>query len=454
MTLQLYNTLTHEKAPVEPLDPKRVRVYACGPTVYDYAHIGNARSFTAFDLLFRILRYHYGPEHVIYARNITDIDDKIMERAAKRGKTIAEVTRRTTEQFHADMVALNLLPPTMEPRATDHVPQMVAMIEKLVERGHAYEAQGHVLFSVASDDSYGSLSRRSVDDMIAGARVEVAPYKKDPMDFVLWKPSADDQPGWDSPWGKGRPGWHLECSAMTAAHLGDVFDIHCGGVDLIFPHHENEIAQSTCAHGTELMARVWLHVGFLQVEGEKMSKSLGNFLTVHDLLRHYPGEVLRLHLLMTHYRQPLNWTETGSREAWTVLDRWYRLTADVESAAEVPGPVIDALSDDLNSPKALAELHGLADRATHGDGQAASGLKAAAQLIGLLTKSSEEWASWRPADAPPVDEGRVEALIAQRAAARKAQDFARADAIRDELAAEGIVLKDGPEGTVWTVSHG
>ncbi|MFP4003862.1 MAG: cysteine--tRNA ligase, partial [Alphaproteobacteria bacterium] len=320
MTLQLYNTLTHEKAPFEPLDPERVRVYACGPTVYDYAHIGNARTFTAFDLLFRVLRHEYGPEHVVYARNITDIDDKIMERAVERGKSIAEVTERTTQQFHADMAALNLLEPTLEPRATDHVPQMVAMIERLVELGYAYEAQGHVLFSVASDKSYGTLSRRSVDDMIAGARVEVAPYKQDPMDFVLWKPSTEDQPGWDSPWGKGRPGWHLECSAMTATHFGEVFDIHCGGVDLIFPHHENEIAQSTCAHGTELMARVWMHAGFLQVEGEKMSKSLGNFLTVHDLLRRFPGEVLRLHLLMTQYRQPLNWTEAGVREAWTVLD--------------------------------------------------------------------------------------------------------------------------------------
>ena len=313
MTLKLYNTRTRRKDVFEPIDSKAVRMYVCGPTVYDFAHIGNARPVIVFDVLFRLLRHLYGPDHVTYVRNITDVDDKINARAAEEGIPIRELTERTAAQFHADVAALGALPPTIEPRATEHIPEMIALVQRLVERGHAYAAERHVLFDVASDASYGELARRSTDEMRAGARVEVAPYKRDPMDFVLWKPSTGSEPGWESPWGYGRPGWHLECSAMSAKHLGNVFDIHGGGIDLLFPHHENEVAQSTCAHGTEIMANIWMHNGHLQVEGQKMSKSLGNFVTIHQLLEGWqgfgwPGEALRFNMLRTHYRQPLDWT--------------------------------------------------------------------------------------------------------------------------------------------------
>ncbi len=455
MELKLYNTLTARKETFTPLDPDNVRMYVCGPTVYDYAHIGNARPVIVFDVLYRLLRHVYGAEHVTYARNITDVDDKINARAAEEGVPISEVTARTTQQFHDDIAALGVLPPTIEPRATDHIEQMKALIERLVEKGHAYAAEEHVLFHVPSMPDYGKLSKRSVDEMEAGARVEVAPYKKDAMDFVLWKPSKDGEPAWDSPCGvetPGRPGWHIECSAMSAAHLGEVFDIHGGGIDLVFPHHENEIAQSRCCFGTQTMAQVWMHNGYLQVEGQKMSKSLGNFITIHDLLREWPGEAIRLAMLTTHYRQPFNWTEAGVRETKRTLDHWYQLTADVEGDGTLCADMLQALGDDLNTPKALAAMHELRREAANGAKDAAASLKACAQFIGLLGQSAEEWIAWRPASVH-VDEEKIENLVAARLEARRTKDFAEADRIRDELAGMGVALKDGPEGTTWEIAR-
>ncbi len=455
MSLELYNTRSRKKEPFTPLDPEQVRVYVCGPTVYDFAHIGNARPVIVFDLLYRLLRHIYGETHVKYVRNITDVDDKINARAAHEGISIGEVTERTTKQFHDDIAALGALPPGIEPRATEHIPQMRALIDKLVANGHAYAAEDHVLFHVPSMAGYGKLSGRSVDEMQAGARVEVAPYKKDPMDFVLWKPSSEGEPAWDSPAGiavPGRPGWHIECSAMSAEHLGKTFDIHGGGIDLVFPHHENEIAQSTCAHGTQFMAQVWMHNGYLQVEGEKMSKSLGNFITIHDLLQDWPGEAVRLAMLTTHYRQPFNWTEAGVREAKRTLDHWYELTDGVETGCMLCADVLQALEDDLNTPKALAAVHELRREAANGEKAAAARLKACGQFLGLLSKTTEEWSAWRPASVK-VDAQRVEQLIDARAAARIARNFAEADRIRDELVAMGIAIKDGPEGTTWEVAR-
>jgi len=441
MTFKLYNTKTRHKDEFKPIDPENVRMYVCGPTVYDYAHIGNARPAIVFDVLFRLLRHIYGESHVTYARNITDIDDKIIARAARNNQTIREVTEETTRVYMEDVAALGTLVPTMTPRATETVDEMVTMIGTLIDRGHAYEAQGHVLFSVKSMADYGELSGRSVDDMIAGARVEVAPYKRDPMDFVLWKPS-EEEPGWDSPWGRGRPGWHLECSAMIEKHLGETIDIHGGGNDLVFPHHENEIAQSKCAHHGAPLANYWMHNGFLQVEGEKMSKSLGNFHTIHDLLANWPGEALRLQMLMTHYRQPIDWTERSARGAVATLDSWYELTDGVEAGA-VPESVLAALSDDLNTPGAIAELHQL-----KGDPAA---LKAGAQLLGLLSHTAEEWKEQGMARAG-VDPFVIEELIAKRIEARKAKDFAEADRLRDEIVAMGVEIMDSPDGTTWKVA--
>jgi cysteinyl-tRNA synthetase len=459
MTIHLHNTLTREKQVFEPLDPENVRMYVCGPTVYDYAHIGNARPVVVFDVLYRLLRHTYGADHVTYIRNITDIDDKIMEAAKRNGETIEQVTQRTAGWYHGDMAALGALSPDREPRATEFVPQMVAMIERLVAGGNAYAAEGHVLFNVPSMPEYGKLSNRSLDDLIAGARVEVAPYKQHPADFVLWKPSAADQPGWDSPWGRGRPGWHIECSAMSGELLGEVFDIHGGGLDLIFPHHENEIAQSRCAHGTQMMARYWLHNGFVQVNGQKMSKSLGNFFTVHELLDEgHRGEAIRLALLSAHYRQPIDITRDGLKEAKTALDRVYTAVAraaDVEVDAVPSDHILAALADDLNTPLAIAELHELVStlnkaKTVEKKQAAKSALLGACDLLGILQQDQAEWFQADTAKASGgLDAAQIEALIQARKDARASKDFAEADRIRKELTDAGIALEDGPGGTVW-----
>ncbi|HZQ01964.1 MAG TPA: cysteine--tRNA ligase [Reyranella sp.] len=445
MSLVVYNTLTREKEPFVPLDPAHVRMYVCGPTVYDYVHIGNARPVVAFDVLYRLLKRRY--PRVTYVRNITDIDDKIMTRAAESGEKIETLTHRTGAAYQGDMGRLGALPPDHEPRATQYVGQMIALIERLIAKGHAYAVQndgegGHVLFSVPSMTDYGRLSRKPRDELIAGARVEVAPYKKDPADFVLWKPSTEAQAGWPSPWGRGRPGWHIECSAMSAALLGETFDIHAGGLDLIFPHHENEIAQSRSAFGHAIMAKYWMHNGFLNISGEKMSKSLGNFFTVHELLDQYPGEVIRLLLLSAHYRQPLDFTHEGLQQAKATLDRWYGLLRGKEAkpANAVPQSVEDALSDDLNTPLAISAVHQLADPAE---------LRAGAGALGLLQQDAEAWFRWTPTGQSGPSEAEIDAAIAARQAARKARDFKESDRIRDELRARGVILEDGPKGTTW-----
>jgi len=451
MDLHLHNTLTRKKERFVPLDSADVRMYVCGPTVYDFAHIGNARPVIVFDVLARLLRRLF--PKVTYVRNITDVDDKINARAKESGRSIADITRETAAQYHADMAALNALPPDVEPRATDNIPQMIAMIETLIAKGHAYAAEGHVLFSVPSMAGYGALSGRNRDEMIAGARVEVAPYKKDPADFVLWKPSpeAEGLPGWDSPWGRGRPGWHIECSAMSKRFLGETFDIHGGGQDLIFPHHENEIAQSRCAHGTPVMASVWMHNGYLMAEGEKMSKSLGNFYTVHDLLQEFPGEAIRLALLKTHYRQPLDFTKDGIREAKGELDGFYGALRGkgANEGGDVAAGFLTALADDLNSPLAISLLHDLSGQVNKGTASAAN-LKASGGQLGLLQQDPEAWFKWQPpATAGGIADAEIDALIAERLTARKNKNFARADEIRDSLKAEGIILEDGAGGTTW-----
>ena len=460
MELKLYDTLTREKRPFVPLDPARVRMYVCGPTVYDFAHIGNARPVIVFDVLYRLLRHIYGADHVTYVRNITDVDDKINARAAEEypslplNEAIRQVTEKTDRQFHEDVAALGCLPPTVEPRATEHIEEMKVLIERLVASGNAYVAEEHVLFSVPSMPDYGRLSNRSLDEMIAGARVDVAPYKRDPMDFVLWKPSKPGEPAWPSPAGiaaPGRPGWHIECSAMSWKHLGETFDIHGGGIDLVFPHHENEIAQTRCAFHLPVMANYWMHNGFLQVEGEKMSKSLGNFVTIRELLGEWPGEAIRLAMLSTHYRQPINWTEASLREAKRTLDHWYALTADVVPHLTC-ADMLAALGDDLNTPKALAALHELRGEAGKGSTPAAACLKASAQLIGLLQHTSSEWAAWRPKSLA-LDDTKIKNFIEARNDARKAKNFKEADRIRDELAAMGIVLKDSKDGTTWEIAR-
>jgi cysteinyl-tRNA synthetase len=433
MTLRLFNTLTKTKADFAPIDPANVRMYVCGPTVYDFAHIGNARPVIVFDVLFRLLRHTFGDAHVTYVRNITDVDDKINARAAERGISIRELTTETARIYEEDVAALGNIPPTVSPRATDHIAQMIVIIEQLIAGGHAYVAEGHVLFDVSSKPDYGKLSRRSVDEMLAGARVEVAPYKKSPMDFVLWKPSDAATPGWESPWGRGRPGWHIECSAMAGEYLGQTFDIHGGGIDLQFPHHENEIAQSEGAHNHPL-ANVWMHNGFLQVEGEKMSKSAGNFFTIRDLLADWPGEVLRFNMLRTHYRQPIDFTVAGLKESWKTLERWYETT---EPLAD-PGPnaaFFEALADDLNTPAAIASLHQADEMALAGG-------------LGFLGFSNVQM---KIAAKAAVDEAAIFRAIEARKAARAAKNFAMSDRIRDELLSQGIVLKDGPGGTTWEV---
>ncbi|MGB8105465.1 MAG: cysteine--tRNA ligase [Pseudolabrys sp.] len=454
MELKLYDTLTREKRVFAPLDPSRVRMYVCGPTVYDFAHIGNARPVIVFDVLFRLLRHIYGLDHVIYVRNVTDVDDKINARAAERGISIGELTKKTYAIFHSDVQALGCLDPTHEPRATAYIEPMKELIERLLKSGHAYVAEDNVLFHVPSMKDYGKLSNRPLDEMIAGARVEVAPYKKDPQDFILWKPSKSGEPAWTSPAGvktPGRPGWHIECSAMAWKHLGETFDIHGGGIDLVFPHHENEIAQSRCAFHRPVMANYWMHNGFLQVEGEKMSKSLGNFVTIHELLKDWPGEVVRFTMLQTQYRQPINWTIAGLREAQKNLDHWYDLTADVEPGY-LCADALGALLDDLNTPKAFAALHDLRGEAAKGVKPAAASLKASAQMIGLLQLPATKWAAFRPASLS-IDENKVISLIEARTAARAERNFRESDRIRDELAAMGIVLKDSKDGTTWEIAR-
>ncbi len=459
MPLTLYNSLTRRKEAFEPLDPTNVRMYVCGPTVYDRAHIGNARAVVAFDLLYRVLRHAYGKDHVRYVRNITDVEDKIIAAARDNGEPIGALTRRTTAVFHEDMAALGNLPPDIEPRATEYIPQMIALIERLIASGHAYAAEGHVLFAVASYPKYGLLSRRSRADMIAGARVEVAPYKADPGDFVLWKPSSPDQPGWSSPWGRGRPGWHIECSAMSENTLGESFDIHGGGLDLIFPHHENEIAQSVCAHDGRPFARWWLHNGMLTVGGAKMAKSEGNFITVQEALSAAPGEAVRLALLGTHYRDPLDWTEDRIHQARQSLDRWSRalslFAVELPDSPLVSPKVLRALEDDLNTPQAIAHLHEIAAAIFQNDVDRfplQRELSVGAELMGLLAShplgplhrgQAEYSRQTKESEVPP----RIKESIARRSAARQARRYDEADRIRAELAAEGVLLEDRPDGT-------
>jgi cysteinyl-tRNA synthetase len=451
--LKIYNTLTRKKEEFRPLDPANVRMYVCGPTVYDYAHIGNARPLIVFDVLYRLLRHLYGAEHVTYVRNITDVDDKINARAAERGISIRELTEETNRVFQADVKALGCLEPTMQPRATEHIAQMIAIIERLIASGHAYAADGHVLFDVPSMPNYGRLSRRSLDEMIAGARVDVAPYKRGDMDFVLWKPSKENEPGWDSPWGRGRPGWHIECSAMSWAHLGETFDIHGGGIDLVFPHHENEIAQSCCAFDRDAMANYWMHNGFLQVEGEKMSKSLGNFVTIHELLhtekfggRKWPGEVLRVAMLRTHYRQPIDWTVKALEEAETSLRRWSEFIAAGEATGDSGNFLTafeGALADDLNTPLAMTLLHSAYDPAR---------LDKALDLVGIDVRRYARWIENEKRQS--VDANSIGALISARLTARASKNWVESDRIRDELAAMGIALKDNKDGTTtWEVKR-
>jgi cysteinyl-tRNA synthetase len=426
--------MTREKRPFVPFNPQRITMYVCGPTVYGRAHIGNARPAVVFDTLARLIRHEFGPKSLVYARNVTDVDDKIIASAEKEGVDPSVITARYEQYYLDDMGALGVNPPDIAPHATQEIPAMIAMIGRLIETGNAYEAQGHVLFSVPSDPSYGVLSKRDRDAMIAGARVEVAPYKRDPADFVMWKPSAEGVIGWDSPWGKGRPGWHVECSAMIERHLGETIDIHGGGLDLIFPHHENEIAQSRCAHNGLPLARFWVHNGFVDMGSEKMSKSLGNIITPAELLEQgHRGETLRLALLSAHYRQPLAWTDDLIAQAKATLDRLYRAVGDAE-ADEVDAGVVDALTDDLNTPLALSRLSAIEDPAV---------LKASAALLGLLQSSADEWFQGGG------NSGDIESRIAERAEAKKNRDFATADRIRDELKAEGIVLEDSASGTTW-----
>ncbi|MGI9272829.1 MAG: cysteine--tRNA ligase [Woeseiaceae bacterium] len=455
MTIHLHDTKQGKKVPFEPLIDGEVTMYLCGPTVYNYAHIGNARPAVVFDLLARLLRKHY---KLTFARNFTDVDDKINAAAIETGKSIDEITARFIKAYNDDMGALGVLPPDIEPRATQHIGEMIAMIEVLIERGNAYEAEGHVLFDVASHSEYGSLSKRDLREMIAGARVEVAPYKKSAHDFVLWKPSTPEMPGWDSPWGRGRPGWHIECSAMAKKHLGETIDIHAGGRDLIFPHHENELAQSRCAHDGAEFARYWLHNGFLSMDSEKMSKSIGNVLLVHDMLKSIPGEVIRLALLSAHYKQPLDWSDETIRSATRMLDRLYGAVRGIEvssaqrAAAEPPAALVAALEDDLNSPKALAEFFALAKELNKASDDSkkqalAAAMLASGELLGLLQSDPEEWFAGDAEGEIPAAE--IESLIDKRNAARAAKDFAAADDYRDQLAAAGIQIEDGPDGTSW-----
>jgi cysteinyl-tRNA synthetase len=453
MTLYLFNSLTKKKESFVPIDSNHVKFYVCGPTVYDRAHIGNARPVVVFDILFRLLKHLY--PKVSYARNITDIDDKIIKASSEQKVSISRITKKFTQFYIEDMEALNALPPTIMPRATDHIEEMKVMIQSLIDKGFAYENEGHVLFDVPKDKGYGKLSRLNLDDQISGARVEVAPYKKNPQDFILWKPSISDQPGWDSPWGRGRPGWHIECSAMGEKHLGKTFDIHGGGIDLIFPHHENEIAQSECSHEGDPLARVWMHNGHLIVNGEKMSKSLGNFFTVNDLLKNTHGEVIRLTLLSAHYRQPLDWQEATVLQNKNILDRFYTALQGLESHPEkedIPEATLKALKDDLNIPEALSSLHTIVSQIHKASTseekiQLQKHLKAGGQLMGFFAQTSEEW--FKKGTTEGLDDSEIQSLIDQRVQARSQKDFSKADEIRHLLEKQGILLEDTSNGTTW-----
>ena len=461
MTIHLYNTLSREKQEFKPIDSDRVTMYVCGPTVYNYAHIGNARPAVVFDLLHRLLEFHF--PQVVYARNITDVDDKINQAAAELGVPISEISSKYSEAYHADMAAIGVGLPSIEPRATDHIPAMIEMIQRLIDAGFAYAAEGHVLFDIEAFGEYGALSRRDMREMVAGSRVEVAPFKRHPGEFVLWKPSADPQPGWDSPWGWGRPGWHLECSAMAEVHLGETIDIHGGGQDLVFPHHENERAQSVCSHGGTPFARYWVHNGFVTVEKRKMSKSLGNTLVVHELLKQHSGEVLRYLLLSAHYRQPLDWSDKELERARRTLDRLYSVLRTASDrfgpfeAADRPGEAfLDALRDDLNTPVALAEFNRVARELARAETaeeahSAAAELLADAEFIGLLRVSPDEWFGGETEDS---ESAAIEALIEKRNQARAERDFATADAIRDQLTAMGVLLEDAGGVTRWRRKDG
>ena len=455
MTIQLHDTLRGKKVPFEPQKKGEVTMYLCGPTVYNYAHIGNARPAVVFDLLARVLRRHY---KLTFARNITDVDDKINAASVETGKPIGEITEKYIKAYNDDMGALSVQPPDVEPRATKHIADMIEMIEALIEKGFAYEAEGHVLFDVSSHKKYGELSKRNLREMIAGSRVEVAPYKKAAHDFVLWKPSTPELPGWDSPWGRGRPGWHIECSAMAEKHLGETIDIHAGGQDLVFPHHENECAQSSCAHDGVPFARYWLHNGFLSIDHTKMSKSLGNVLLVHDLIKTIPGEVIRLALLSAHYRQPLDWSAETIESARRMLDRLYGAVRGIEvseearGAAVVPDALVAALEDDLNTPKALAELFALARSLNKAKSDAereslAARMYACGELMGLFGNDPEQWFAGHVEGDMAADA--VEALIEERNSAKAERDFERADAIRNQLQDAGVSIQDGRDGTTW-----
>ena len=449
--LKLHNSLTRKKQVFEPIDPSHIRIYACGPTVYSYAHIGNARMAVIFDVLAKLLREIY--QKVTYVSNITDVDDKIIKASQNTGEEIDKITSKYTDIYNKDMASLGVAAPDIQPKATEHITHMIALIEKLIENGHAYESDGHVLFNVPSFEKYGGLSGRSRDEQIAGARVEVASYKRDPADFVLWKPSSEDEPSWDSPWGKGRPGWHIECSAMAAEHLGLPFDIHGGGADLKFPHHENEIAQSCCAHGDEndlsSFAKYWVHNGFVTVNGEKMSKSLGNVVLAHDLVKDYAGETLRMTLLSAHYRQPLDWTDDKIGQSKKQLDRFYaRLhqMKNLEATKTTSSKILNALCDDLNTPLAIAEMNNLLKQ--ENSPALKSQLIAAGGLLNILQQNPEEWLGYSVSEGS-IDKEHIEKLLRERTAAKENKDYARSDEIRDELLAINIAIEDTPNGAIW-----
>ena len=453
----LHNTLSKRKEKFEPIDSKNIRMYVCGPTVYDRAHLGNAKSAVVFDILNRVLRQIYGDENVKYASNITDIDDKILNKHQQTGKPISEITAETYQWYIDDMHALNVKDPDYRPRATEFVQEMIELVELLLKNGHAYETEGHVLFSVDSMPNYGFLSGRSMKEMLAGARIEVADYKKNPADFILWKPSEEGQPGWDSPWGFGRPGWHLECSAMSSKYLGNSFDIHGGGSDLIFPHHENECAQSLCAHPNDSFARYWVHAGMLMVDGVKMSKSLGNFYTVNELITQYPAEALRLLFISTHYHQPFNFTFDGLKQSKQILDKFYNAllrVKDVETTKIEPDErVIKALADDINTPLAISYLHDIVNNLNKAEKiedkqHYKSLLLSSAEVMGLLYQDAEDWFKGSIKE-ESISEDEINQLIAERLEAKKSKNWAKADAIRNQLKEAGIVLEDTPQGTSW-----